>query len=193
MTTTRVENALEIIAETRRLLETPRQWVRGIGAADAEGRECPEGSPAADAFCLDRALRRAAGAAPADGPEAIPVLRDVHDAIARRLERERTGVTHDARNPEGLVIAWNDETCCTHNAIHEVLCEAEQRIRVRGRAREWAEGPEKTMRSTGDEGLDSALWNLVDTLSNENEGNGELIVAGEDVLHAWQRWQHDFS
>ena len=186
------ERALEVIEKTIALIEDPARWIRGI-AASARGRECDAGNGAATEFCLYTAMRRAAGTTGNDAAgEAPPGLRDVHDAIERRLWRANKLVRYkrETGKPAALLIAWNDEPeVCSHEDVLEVLVDAAKAVRIRGRALENNDEPQQPLLSTGNRRLDDALWNLCDTLSNGEEGNGELIDRGVDVLTAWRVWQ----
>lgn len=186
------ERALEVIEDKIALIEEPAQWIRGI-AASADGGECGAGDGAATQFCLYAAMRRAAGTTGSDAEgEATPGLRDVHDAIERRLWRANKVVRYkrETGKPAALLIAWNDEPeVCSHEDVLEVLVDAAKAVRIRGRALENDDEPQQPLLSTGNRRLDDALWNLCDTLSNGEEGNGELIDRSVDVLTAWRGWQ----
>ena len=191
------EQAIETIADTMELLERPAHWVRGIEAADANGRECKAGRPEATCFCLYAAMRHAAGTT-GSNEDALktPGLRDVHDAIERRLWANGETVKYHktSPNPGVLLVSWNDEPeLCEHGDVLEVLADAAIAIRIRGRALAHDEKPQTRLESTGNAALDEALWALVATLSDEGDGNSELIDAGEEVLRAWQRWQTEFN
>lgn len=187
--------ASETIAATMTLLDRPARWIRGIGAADKDGRECAPGHKAATCFCLYQAMLHASGHT-GDENERMrtPGLRDVHEAIQRHLrKRDRTvGYHRQNPNPGALVVAWNDDMRTSHDDVLEVLSDAAAAIDVRGRALRWDEGPEAPMRSTGVPKLDAAMWGVVRTLSTENEGNSELIDAGEELLRCWHEWQDGF-
>ena len=188
------EVAIEVIEETISLMSHPRRWVRGVEATDGLGRSCKAGTPEARCFCLDAAMRRTAGTTGTDEEgDRTPGLRDVHDTIERRLWREGQTVRYDPTKPRSLVIAWNDEPeRCELGDVHEVLADAATAIRIRGRALADGDKPQTPLRSTGNKDLDQALWGLVGTLSDEADGNSELIDAGENVLRAWEHWQGDF-
>ena len=186
------ERAREVIADAGSLIDKPEKWVRGI-AADRDGGECEADDPAARAFCLYAAMRRAGGTAANDAAaEETPGLRDVHDAIERRMWRENAVIRYkrEAGKPSRLVVAWNDEPeVCAHEDVMEVLGDADTAILIRGRALTKDDPPQQPLLSTGDRRLDDALWTLCGTLSNGDEGNSELIDAGEQVLAAWHGWQ----
>ena len=59
-------NALEVLQKTRRLIDKPEYWVKGVFAQDADWGEVQPTSPEACSFCLLGAL----SAACKGGPEA---------------------------------------------------------------------------------------------------------------------------
>ena len=185
------EVAIQVIEETIDLIRDPARWVRGVEATDGLGRSCKAGTQEARCFCLDAAMRHAAGTTATDEEgDRTPGLRDVHDAIERRLWRDGQTVRCDPTKPRSLVIAWNDETdLCEVGDVHEVLADAATAIRIRGRALSHNDKPQTPLLSTGNKDLDQALWGLVGTLNDEADGNSELIDAGENVLRAWEHWQ----
>ena len=184
--------AIQVIDDTVKLIDKPARWVRGFEATNKRGNACRADAPDGTCFCLYAAMRRTAGTTASDEEgERTPGLRDVHDAIERWLWRRGETTRYQRTNGAGLVIAWNDD-CQEHSHLMEVLADAAQAIQIRGRALSQKDGAQSPLRSTGNKDLDHALWSLVATLSTEDEGNSELIDAGEDVLRAWQRWQTTF-
>ena len=188
--------AIETIEATIKLIENPARWIQGIAAAVESGRECSPAKPEATCFCLYAALRRAGGTTGSDG-EAVttPGLRDVHDAIERRLWANGQELTYNKgdANPGRLLIRWNDDPeLCGHGDVMEVLADAITAIRVRGRALAHDEEPQTRLQSTGNRALDEALWRVMGTLSNENHGNSELSDAADELHIAWEQWQNAF-
>ena len=195
METAADERAIQVIRNAVRLIDNPARWIRGTGAMDDQGRACGPDDIDAHRFRLYEALLHVSGHTGSEDERCrTPGLRDVHEAIRRRLQAEGLSMTCDWDNPNpgALVVAWNDDGQVDHKDVLAVLADAEAAIRIRGRSLDWNEEPEAELRTTGHPDLDRAMWEVVRTLSDETEGNSDLIDAGEDLVRAWHAWQRDF-